>query len=467
MTLVVALSQVQVVAELGATRAEIAYEAALQAAESGANEALHRLSRGTPVAAAQDLSLATFREELRAGRITLTALSGPGDAACATGLAAPDTLVSFGVARGALRKLHVQFQPVNVFELGAIHGFDPSLYADGSPRNDGQVHACHLQQNAVVHGKVGVQGLLLMESGAQLATGPLVLAGPSARILPSLAGIPAGQVRPMAAPLRVPTADEAANTWAASAYGVNTTSGTEYFQTRNHNTTGFRYLVFNMTTLAARELPGTYSVVRPGDAVLETQLSPTRSTLEALGMTSEEVLYGVRVYPGDYFFRRITLPSATRLFVRAFSDVERDTLGLSGYPDNPNPGCAARQGVRFWVSRQSSRRTSTLRTNTILEGGSLASASRLAVFAGRNCDIQVRAGSGGTGLRANILAVTGSPAEGYSGSITLDPDLALSGSLLAWEVDVGARTVVTHEAPRSSDLTLPVAMRTIRWEEVR
>ena len=86
-----------------------------------------------------------------------------------------------------------------------------------------------------------------------------------------------------------------------------------------------------------------------GDYQLDGEFSPSNGTLTSLGKTNGESFYGLRVYPGNYFFEQITMQSSDRLRLRTFNDSDQPSQ-----PANPNSGQSSNRNVRFWIGKRQS-----------------------------------------------------------------------------------------------------------------
>src|SRR5262249_41995726 len=139
--------------------------------------------------------------------------------------------------------------------------------------------------------------------------------------------------------LNVETADSAANS------NSGATTGVEYYRTHNDNATGLRLLVKNSSTGAIRELTGSYTVL-PTSGNSQFNLTwPNSQAYKNKGMnTSTEVPYGIRAYPGNYFFEQISMQASDVLSLRTFNDTDQPSQ-----PANPNTGQSANRNVRFWI----------------------------------------------------------------------------------------------------------------------
>lgn len=469
LTVVVAATQVQVISQLALSRRERDYERALQCAEAGVNAYLNRLSYGTGSvpAAIPAYTLAGFRQAVRDGTVTLTRYpSGSTTQGYYVGHAGTVgsfvTILGYGWSNGVVRRVKASGRAFSIFDWAAIYGLDP---APGS-------YAWKFTGNAKVVGASGADGKLFLSPGANVTwyDGPVIWAGPGAQsnpnppVYPSGPNIPLGHpstpdhihilsnppVRRYARPLGFPTADEAANQW------VNTTLGVEYFRTNNHNATGLRYLVRDTVTGVIRELSGNYTVLAAGDFELDNELSPPTGQLNQMGMTASEVFYGVRAYPGNYYFTAVQMGPADRILLRSFKDSERTipavnaqrTPIIDGDPANPNPGQAENQNIRVWLGDPTSGPipNTTFSYQTQMEYPRFA--SRFRVYNASHGSVIIK----GTNddppppFRVNLLAYNRDSNGGY-GSVQFVSSVYLFGSLIAWRIDVSGGTTIEKEVP--------------------
>jgi hypothetical protein len=333
------------------------------------------------------------------------------------------TAVIFGWYDGAVRRIRVGLQAFGYFDWAAIYTLNPSLTNLNDPTSwdtNGNNYSWKFTSGAQVVGAVGSQGRIDNGTNAQFWVGPIYIAGPSARFgsasYPSTGTYPSaatgappsaytGSTTPAAPFVRVPkedlyvpTADQAAVQWAAYSRNI-TASNLDYYGgtttirgasvSNNNNLTGLRYLVWDgNTTASIRELGpklngsggvlSNYQVITSGYSLDSSAFSPSTDKNSALAQSSDlktgEVIYGVRVYPGDYYFDTIDMSGQSSLYIRSFSDNEASTIPTSGplrpynfgIATNPNQRIVSGQGslhltsipaeanVRIWVGQPSS-----------------------------------------------------------------------------------------------------------------
>jgi hypothetical protein len=483
--MIVSATQLQVVTQLARSRTESNYERALQMAEAGANAYLNGLAFGTPAGSVANrelippvyslgslLTLQQFKDQAADGTIPAANIIyyPPGQtrqgyfaAHVGSATSAFITVVGYGFSNGVVRRVRLSAISFSIFDWAALYGIDPI--------DSNQDFAWKFTGSASVVGAAGGEGLFVGNNNVTFYDGPVIWAkgcygppfnNPDPPVLVSAPNVPPGHVGfgALASPLyrhyvrslNFPTADKAANEQSGS------TSGVAYYKTNNNNTTGIRYLVRSIQTGAIRELPGSYSVISATDYQLDNEFNPSPGTLTSLGMLGNEEFYGLRVYPGNYYFEQVNMQNTDHLYLRTFKDSERATFsGMSpdprqivvqGDPPNPNSGQAENQNIRFWIGRttKSTDPGTTFDVNTVMEYPRYA--SRFRVYAATRGDIIVR-GRNETPpppFRVNLLCYNQNPGGTYYGSVKFVSSTYLYGSLIGWQVEVAGSTTIEKEA---------------------
>jgi hypothetical protein len=438
-----------VMAQFAVTKSERDSEHALQLAEAGANAYINMLTHGVPPNTATNsglippaftpppdvlaqwpngvMPISTFLAEVQ-NTASISVPHGnltyypPGQTKqcyfayqtqAITG-AAGGSVVAFGWSNGVVRRVKVDGQMRGLFDVFAVYGLNP---ADAIDLN-----------NVNITGGWGSEGAI-DTNRATTVTGPTYLAAAGAAANPPPTGWP--NVTYSSRSLGVPTADQAANQWAYARDSVATTLGVEYFRTHNNNTTNIKYLVQDKTTHVVRELPGdaTWAAsATPGAAVtFSTSNSPP-------GKTGNETVYGIRFYPGDYYFTNLQ-PNVT-LYGRNYAEGGQPASDpvkafITPDPINPVNGLAARTDIRIWVGSTASGTSTNLDTNIICEDSRYPDRFRL--YDANTSGLVL----GPANLSISILAYnTDSRGAGY-GSVNIQNPSAITGSVIGWSVDGG------------------------------
>lgn len=508
LTVLVAATQWQVIHDLKLSKTERDYERALQMAESGANAYLnmlaHRAAPGNPLIP-QPYTMGTvltpqeFKQQAKNGTIPAASLvhyptgqTRQGYFAAHLGAIGNEAeIVSYGWSNGVVRRLRVHARVKNIFDWAALWGLNPSL-------------AWTVSGGASIVGAAGGEGPMKYGNNNVFYDGPLLLCTSNARwrdangndIAPpptqSYPNIPTGHVgtgeiadpwvKRYNRPLGFPTADEAANEWAFDRYGATTTAGVEYFRSTNDNGTGLRYLVknwgpdgvFGTADDFIRELPGSYSPANDSnDYVLSW---PSDETLATLGkVETEEVAFGIRIYPGTYYFTSIDMRPSDYLYLRTYNDSDRTDTEVTaarpfvvvGDPANPNPGMADERNIRAFIGhrRNGSDRDSRFEKGTSMEYPRWA--SRFRIFSATQGDILVRGSNSGPPMpfNVNLLAYNRTATgQGY-GTVKFTSAVYLLGSLLSWYVDVSGGTTLEKQVPELAPND-PLAYLMQDWREL-
>lgn len=496
LVLIVSATQYQTVAQLRNSISERDYERALQMAEAGLNGYLNRLGNGDGAGTyaalvppfqllPQFYTVDEFRTALQGGTISSAAGTpyrfvpyppGSTNSGYYVGHvgtpAAFVTIVSYGYYKGAVRRVRGSGRAFSIFDWAAIWGINP-----GTTNQD---YAWKFSGSANVVGAAGAEGLFVGNNNVTVYDGPVVWANgsyqspfnnPNITLFQSGPNVPSGHpsgitypwhshtvsvpaMRYYASRLDFPTADEAANQHSGS------TGGVAYYKTNNHNATGLRYLVRNTATGVIRELTGSYTVLGNNDYQLNNELNPNTSTLNSLGIQAGETYYGLRIYPGNYYFESVNMGNADRIFLRTFTDAERsltvdptriDTRSMlvSGDPANPNSGQSGNANVRFWIGKTtgSNDPNTIFDINTEMEYPRFASRFRIYAATRGSFTVRGRNTDPPPPFRVNLLAFNrDANGVGY-GDVKFVSSTYLFGSLISWKVDVSGGTTIEKEAP--------------------
>jgi hypothetical protein len=434
------------------------------------------------------------------------------------------TVVVFGWYDGVVRRVRVGVQGYSYFDWAAIYTLNPSLTNLSNPASwdgAGSNYSWKFTSGAQVVGGVGSEGRIDYGTNSLFWVGPIYLAGPSARFgsasypakgtYPSAASaasntVPSGYtgstnaaapfVRPLEEHLYIPTADQAAVAWVKDSRSVTTATTMDYYKgtttiggkavSNNNNDTGLRYLVWDgSTTASIRELGpkkngagavvSDYKVIASGYSLDGAAFTPSISKNSTLVQNSDfvtgESIYGIRAYPGDYYFDMISMTGSNRLFVRSFSDNEASGLPTSGALRPFNFGtaansnqCATNNGgtmsltslageanVRFWVSEPSTGGTNTGASFTdqvFMEYTKYASRFRIYVANSKGGSINAGNTNPPPPFRVNLLVYnkrTGINSGLPYGSMSMNGSSYLFGSLMGWQVALGSSSIIQKE----------------------
>jgi hypothetical protein len=476
-------------------------------------------------------TIANFKIGVRSGGFKVTKYpstsTNAGYCICQIGLVNIDgsfngtgTLIAFGWYDGVVRRIRVGLQAYSYFDWAAVYTLNPSLSNLSDPTSwdtTGSNYSWKFTSGGQVVGAVGTQGRIDNGTNALFWIGPIYLSGPSARFgsasYPSTGTAPTastgtppngytGSPTPMSPFLRVipenlyvPTADQAAVQWASDSRNISTATNMDYYKgtttvggnvvSNNNNATGLRYLVWNgSTTASIRELGpkkngqgvvlSNYQVIASGVSLDSAAFSPSLKSNGAVAQNSDlqtgESIYGIRAYPGDYYFDTIDMSGSNSLFIRSFSDNEAATIPTSGTlrPFNFGSGTdpnqrilntngalsltslAGESNVRFWVSEPSSGKNKGASFTDQVSMEYTKYASRFRVYIANSAGGSISAGNTNPPppFRVNMLVYnkrSGINSGLPYGPVTMQGSSYLFGSLIGWQVAVGGSSIVQKE----------------------
>jgi len=286
-----------------------------------------------------------------------------------------------------------------------------------------------------------------------------------------------------------PTADEVANLRT----GANT--GVEWYRAHNNNQTGLRLLAKNNVSGAIRELPGAYSVVPAGQYTL-TWPAPATYTANGLDNATESP-YGLRIYPGDYFFERVVMGPSDILDIRSYNDYDRtnhtpysvnppipamiDEVAGSGYPvspvvtnDPPNPNgndTGMRSGPRetnMWIGHAASGANNDLGSNftagTNMEYSRFP--SRMRFYVANTALVQITGTFGvGPPVLFNGDMLVYNTGNNNNGRVKVSNSAYFRGSMVAWRI-LGADGVTFEQTPAESSSNALLTYKITSWSEL-
>jgi hypothetical protein len=445
-------------------------------------------------------------------------------------------LTAYGWSNGAVRRVKIPdggALAFSVFDWAAAYGLDPNT---GSGSGD-TGPAWKFNGDASIVGASGGEGLIQIAQGKTVNwyNGPIILAAAGNTLNPypsfnpnygtgtplqsypvgSLAypnGLPTGcptlgniaspWIRRLTRSLNLETADLAANMWANQLFNaglatpapgspVIITPGVDYFRTNhNNNATGIRFLV-KVTKSGAphygmiRELPNPYVIPTTSGNANLTWPTAQNVWIDAGMDSSTESPYGLRIYPGNYFFEQINQGQSDILYLRTYhnTDFPGGTSTAStqtvyswdwSTPNPPNPNAAAgnfnpatERNIRFWIGNPSSgpQPSSTFNYQTFMEFP--AYASRFRVYSASRGTITVK----GTNsfppplFRVNMLAYNYGT-NGFYGAVSIATSTYLFGSLIGWKVDVGGSCTIEKQAAEGNDVGDRLAYIVLAWTEL-
>jgi len=541
LTMLVVATQLATLSQLKSEKGQRDYDRALELAEAGANAYLNYLAarNGTSitpwnVAAPPNidgtvLSTSQIRKDILAGNIkrydgtsdstasntvngmvypnTMGLVSYPAQATLATRPALNSQfgyfvtlkgtpgftidIVSYGYANGIVRRVQVGGSSASIFDWAAIYVLDNNAGDTAWAQNG----------SASTVGGIGGEGNINWGSGT-IFDGPVILAAngntfntSDPTVMASTSTNPAGNqgthaiaspsVRRLTRSLNIETADTAANNWSGGSTGV------EYFRNNNDNATGFRFLLQNNTTHLIYELSSQVPNVGTGDL---TMLSPSNGNVP-----NGYSYYGLRVYPGSYFFESVQQkPNDTFTYYRTFNDADRNDSSISsarlftvsgtidkqgaitaGEPANPNTsaGASANRNIRYWIGQtKNGANISTSGTRTQWEHGNAmeypAYASRFRIYDANPGEVDVNGSNSVSFIwNVNLLAYnfdsrvnSGAP----YGNVKFTSSTYVRGSLIAWQVTQSGSTIIEKQATEggTSNTDDKLVYQVTSWKEL-
>ncbi len=511
--LLAASVQIQVVAQLAASKKERDYERALQMAEAGANAYLYELSHGfmnttypfmPPWTALQanvnrdkfPLSCEVFKQRALSGSYKITHYSTSSQQGYFVGHTALTnsgvTVIAYGWSNGVVRRVQIQASALSIFDWAALYGLD----------SNPESYCIKFDAASSVVGALGGEGLIYF-NGTHLYDGPLRMAasGTSASVMPAIQqsgnNIPPGHAgtgklaNPLthnyAMTISMPPADQAANMHVQAAKNIISAMGVEYFRTHNNNDTGLRYLVKNSSSGMVRELSGSYTVMNSGQDYplsgypagqsknyrLDRQFQPSNDTLTHLGMAAGESYLGLHIYPGDYFFEQINMAGTDNLIVRSLRNSERPTiktrmLRISGDPANPNPGSAADNTVRIWIGKSQigADPASVIESSILLEYPAFA--SRFKIYTASQGAIHIESSplNPAAILSAEILALNVDSSGNRYGRTVFNNSCNFTGSIISWQIEIAAGCTITKQSVEPGQINELLTYNSTEWKEL-
>lgn len=527
--LVVLAAQHLVVTQLSATKNERDYDRALMMAEAGANAYLNMLANGSATTSVTNYrlippvhdfnmdsppgipSLTLFKSRVQNSYYTVihypNTTSQTGYFAGQVGSAgATVTVVGFGWSNGVVRRVQISATSFNVFDWAAIYGLDPNGSSEPAWTFTGSTN---------VVGASGAEGYIKNSNNATWYDGPIYLAAngdtlnPASSFSPTVyqsqPNVPIGHsgtgtlanppIRRLARSLGVETADAAANNWAATKFGVTTTAGVNYFQTNNNNdSTGLRYLV-QVTNSSdpnygkVRELNDpnkTYTIVpTTGSKAWQMDWGASNSSLKSLGMTNNETLYGIRAYPGNYYFQSISQSTSNVLAIRSYADGEGPGVDENGNPftvysynwlvanpPNPNAGMSTEHNIRFWIGNVSSGNppNTGFSYQTFMENPTYS--SRFRVYDASQGSIAISGTNSNPPplFRVNMLVYnTYVNNQGQTvpyGSVSIASNTYLYGSLIGWQISASGGATIQKQAVEGNTSGDRLTYQVTAWSEL-
>jgi Tfp pilus assembly protein PilX len=409
-------------------------------------------------------------------------------------------LVSFGYSNGVVRRVQVSGGSSDIFDWAAVYGLDPNWTSGNTDA------AWNFSGSANVVGASGAEGKIIGNNNVTWYDGPVILAAngntlnsdPSSSQIkqsgPFGAGgaqIPNGHtgtgtmaspfVRRLGRSLNIETADVAAQRWALTAFNDSSATGVNYFRTHNNDSTGIRVLAKVTKTGAAhfglvRELPTPYTVstTNQGNAKAYQIGSWANMKLSDYGGDdTNESFYGLRFYPGNYFFEAISQSNSDIMYLRSFADASYPTTDSGGNPasydsdgttkltvwnstwtsanlTNPNSGMSTEKNIRFWLGPFSGNGASPntgFSFPSYMEDPSFA--SRFRIYCGLPRTSTVTVSGTNTNpppkFRVNLL-VYNADGSGSYGNVSIASNVYLYGSLIGWQVGVGGGATIQKQA---------------------
>ncbi|MFM7323258.1 MAG: hypothetical protein ACKO5K_17315, partial [Armatimonadota bacterium] len=416
------------------------------------------------------------------------------------------TIYSYGFCNGAVRMVKCSIEEFQAFNWAAAYGLDPYTQANPGPGND-RGPAWSFLGSASVVGACGAEGEIKSNTNATIYDGPVYLSGAGVALNPtynptplqSTPGMPTGHVgtgtlilpfvRRKAASMAFKTVDVTANEYVKARFGVTTTLGARYFSgsTNNQNQNGVYYLIRCKSGANLNKIRlGNKVTIAATNPVFNPPSNPNNATIGIANSTTEE-LYGIRFYPGNYYFTQWKQPggSAQRVFFRTYADggsgTRTDGTPLVVFKDtnytvadtNPATAMASDNEIRIWIVDPSSGNAtaSDFSANMWIEDQS--STARFRILFANTAGMTI-GGNGSDKFTANVLAYnkyvpTSGPYNGQTintGIVTINGAYLL-GSLIAWQVVVGGNAVVEKQALLEPDPGDRFAYVAKNWSEIR
>ena len=537
LTALIASVQFLMASSFNTTKKERDYERALQMAEHGINMTIYNLNNNlgsTPTDLVTVPTIASFKAGVLAHTPTYVMTKYPANST-KTGyyvgrigsLSTTGVLVAFGWSNGTIRRVKVNVDGGSLYDGGSIHTLNRSITNpnDFTTRDvSSSNYSLKVTDGAQVLGKVTCHGRMdcATNNASKFFVGPVKMSGTCGRF--NTASHPAkGTCPPSAYPTYnppsdftssaaasspfeqdeasesvEPTSDSAANTWCSQSRGETVTSGVDYFRNSQtiggasvkncNNDKGLRYLVWDGDhTSSIRELNAwnstySYKVIQSGNRLTTSCLNPSSNTVDGYiwdnsDLSDNEVIYGVRCYPGDYYFDEVTMDSSCNLFIRSFSNSEATagTIPSSGtnrpynFGNGSNPcqrpvngtltACTSEATTRFWVGNPTSGTNNgcTFSKNVNMEY--TAQPSRFRCYSANTVGVTIsNSGSGSKGIPSNVYSGSSTchfrgTIHGYNkrstlnsgqpyGSITVTGNVTLHGAFVAHQASLGSATVL-------------------------
>ena len=529
LTALVASIQYLMASSFNTTKKERDYERALQMAEHGINMTLYNLNNNlgsTPTALVTVPTIPCFKAGVLAHTPTYVMTKYPTNSS-ATGyyvgsigaIGDTGTLIAFGWSNGTIRRIKVNIQSQSFFNGTAAHALSKGLTNSNNSTTwstQSTDYSLRLATGTQVIGAIGSCGGIdfATNNGSQVFVGPVYISGDTGRFNESsypsrgtypgsayptytppaqFTGSPTGTtpfVQTRATPKYVPTADKACNDWVKLTRDETSGFGVDYFAgsstvcgvttTNSNNSTGLRYLVWkNSNTSTIRELgpkdsTTDYQVIQSGNTLDHAAFQPSGSVVRnAIKPNSDwrsgESIYGVRVYPGDYYFDSINMTLANdNLFIRSFSDSEGGTIPSSGtlrpfnFGTGANPNfrpvgghptsLADESTVHFWIGNPASGPNpgAVFTDHVYMEYTQYA--SRLRCYSANVTGVTINAGNSNPPLSSRLNVLAYNQRAGLNGGLpyglmTITGSSYLFGSLIGYQVNLGGSTTVQQETP--------------------
>lgn len=527
LTILIAAIQRLVAQEFASTKSTVHSNRALQLAEAGINAYLHELSNGfvsdsvpwmpppndrTGADPAWPVDIATFRSRAGAGDAGFPVRHYPeGNASQGFVVGhvrsgATLSVIAYGFCNGAVRMVRCNAMDFQAFQWAAAYGLDPHSQANPGPGND-RGPAWTFLGSASIVGACGAEGEIKTNNNATIYDGPIYLSGAGVALNPtfdpvplqSSSGVPPGHsgngvvslpfLRRKTTSMAFKTVDDTADEFVLATTGVVSSQGIRYFadSAHNQNATGIRYLIRCKSGPNLDKIRlGNAVPVAATDPVFAPPANPSNTAVGIADSATEE-LFGIRFYPGNYYFTRWHQPSAAaqRVYFRTYADggagvrvdgkpleVFQDT-GYSVPDHHPVAALSSEHTVRVWIGdpQTGAAAASDFSANLWIEDQTYP--SRFRILFGNHAGMTI-GGNGADKFTANVLAYntyvpTTGPYRGETlstGSVTINGAYLL-GSLIAWQVTVGGNSVVEKQALLERDPGDRFGVVVLDWSEIR